>query len=168
MNLLRRWALLFAVAVFVSNAFAQAPAKPNPSPAQGAVKKNPYLAYAGNWISSLDSKPWFLLNLNLAGEQFSGSLQRARKVEFNDNGDVKAITEEFFTFQLADATLNPDGLLLTLKDPDTQETQRYIMKLTGDTTAEIKMIAMIMPPGMPKPKPWKLTKAAAPVKPAPR
>jgi len=33
------------------------------------------------------------------------------------------------------------------------------MKLTSETTAEIKMSAMKMPPGMPKVKPWKLTKA---------
>ena len=55
----------------------------------------------------------------------------------------------------------PDGLLLTTKDPDTQETNRFTMKLTGEVTAEIKMSAMKMPPGMPKIKPWKLTKAGA-------
>ena len=56
--------------------------------------------------------------------------------------------------------LNPDGLLLTLKDPDTQETDRYMMRLVApdNDTAELKMIAMTMPPGMPKPKPWRLVK----------
>ena len=58
-----------------------------------------------------------------------------------------------------DAQVNPDGLLLTTKDPDTQETNRFTMKLTGESTAELKMSAMKMPPGMPKIRPWKLTKA---------
>ena len=41
-----------------------------------------------------------------------------------------------------------------------------MMKLTGDTTAELKMIAMTMPPGMPKPKPWKVTRYTAAATPA--
>ena len=37
-----------------------------------------------------------------------------------------------------------------------------MMKLSSDeTTAEIKMIAMNMPPGMPKPKPWKVMKVVS-------
>ena len=47
---------------------------------------------------------------------------------------------------------------LPSKIPDKQETQRYVVKLTSDSTAEIKMVAMAMPPGMPKPKPWKVMK----------
>jgi hypothetical protein len=56
--------------------------------------------------------------------------------------------------------LNPDGLLLTMKDPDSQETDRYMMRLVAPAkdAAELKMIAMSMPPGMSKPKPWRLTK----------
>jgi hypothetical protein len=149
------------VAITLSlSVFAQAPANPNPTPGQAPVKKNPLLPYAGNWICTLDNKPWFVLSLNLVGEQFSGSLQRVRSFDLNDSGEVKRVSEEFEAYQLTDATLNPEGLLLTLKDPDTQQTQRYQMKLTGDSTAEIKMLAMTLPPGMPKPKPWKLTKAA--------
>ncbi len=54
---------------------------------------------------------------------------------------------------IEDATLNGDGLLLTAKNPDTNETDRFTMRLTGDTTAELKMSAMSMPPGMPKLRP---------------
>ncbi len=103
-------------------------------------------------------KPWMLLTLNLVGEQFSGSLQRARDFDFNDNGELKRVSDDILTYQLLEAKLTPDGLLLTCKDPDKPETQRYMMKLTSDSAAEIKMIAMTMPPGMPKPKPWKLEK----------
>ncbi len=69
------------------------------------------------------------------------------------------MSDEFVNDPLVKAELNPDGLLITVKDPNTQETFRYMMKLSSDEkTAEIKMIAMNMPPGMPKAKPWKVMK----------
>jgi len=130
----------------------------NPNSGQAPVKKNPLVAYAGNWIGAFENKPWILLNLSLVGDKFSGSLQRTSKFDIGDDGEVKHVSDDFITLPLTDAILNPDGLLITLKHPDTQETERFVMKLTGDSTAEIKMIAMKMPPGMSKPKPWKLMK----------
>ncbi len=157
--------LACSLLLLMSGAIAQTVPKPNPNPnspqgsAHGPVKKNPLVPYAGNWIGAFEDKPWILLNLNLSGEQFSGSLQRTRTVDFNDNGEIKHVSEDFVTYPLVEGTLNPDGLLLTFKDPNTLETQRYMMKLSSDaTTAEIKMVAMKMPPGMPKPKPWKVMK----------
>jgi len=160
---MRRALLAFSLVLFLSTAIAQTAPKPNANSPQGAahapVKKNPLVAYAGNWIGAFEEKPWILLNLNLIGEQFSGSLQRAKSIDLNDNGELKHVSEEFVTYPLAEAKLNPDGLLISVKDPNTQEVFRYIMKLKSDeTTAEIKMIAANMPPGMAKPKPWKLMK----------
>jgi hypothetical protein len=166
--------LAFSLLIFGSIAIAQSPAKATPNSPQSAaqapvnspqgnakapVKKDPLLPYAGNWIGAFENKPWILLNLNLAGEKLSGSIQRAKSIDLNDSGEIKHVSEEFVTLPLADGALNPDGLLLTFRDANTQETQRYTMKLSVDgTAAEIKMIAMNMPPGMPKPKPWKLMK----------
>ena len=107
------------------------------------------------------NQPWLILSLNLAGEQFSGAMRHPQKFELDDNGELKKISEEFVTETIVDGKLNPDGLLLTFKEPETQETNRYMMKLTSDSTAELKMIAMTMPPGMPKPKPWKVTRYVA-------
>jgi len=109
-------------------------------------------------MGTFEGKPWMLLNLNLIGDQFSGSMQRAKSIDLNDNGELKHVSDEFSNDPLVDGKLNPDGLVLTLKDSETQETFRYLMKLTSESTAEIKMIAMAMPPGLPKPKPWKLAK----------
>ncbi len=155
--------LACSLLLLVTAAVAQTTPKPNPNSPAGAakapIKKNPLVAYAGNWIGAFEQRPWILLNLNLAGEKFSGSLQRAKTVDLNDNGELKHVSDEFVTQPLVDGVLNPDGLLLTFKDPNTQETFRYMMKLSSDeTTAELKMIAMNMPPGMPKPKPWKVMK----------
>ena len=157
---LRTALISLAVALTLCPAYAQVPANQNAGATQAPAKKNPLVPFAGNWVCTLDNKPWFLLNLNLIGQQFSGSLQRARTFELSDSGEVKRVSEEFETYQLTDATLNPEGLLLTLKNPENQQMQRYQMKLTGDTTAEVRMLAMSLPPGMPKPKPWKLTKVA--------
>ena len=155
--------LACSLLLFVAAATAQTAPKPNPNSPPGAaqtpVKKNPLVAYVGNWIGAFEEKPWILLNLKLSGEQFSGSLQRAKSFDLNDNGELKHVSDEFVTYPLTDAKLNPDGLLITVKDPNTQEVFRYMMKLsTDETTAELKMIAMNMPPGMPKPKPWKVMK----------
>lgn len=155
--------VVFPLLLFLAAAVAQTAPKPNLNSPQGTaqapVKKNPLVPYAGNWIGAFEEKPWILLNLNLVGDQFSGSLQRAKNIDLNDNGELKHVSEEFVTYPLTEAKLNPDGLLISVKDPGTQEVFRYIMKLNSDeTAAEIKMIAMTMPPGMPKPKPWKLMK----------
>jgi len=133
------------------------------SPTQGQpgtpARKSPLADYAGVWTASFEGKTWMTVRLTLQSNQLSGSIQHARDLQFNDQGDIKSVGEEQSTEAVQDATVNPDGLLLTVKDPDANETDRFTMKLTGETTAEIKMSAMKMPPGMPKIRPWKLTKA---------
>jgi len=135
------------------------------SPKQAApgtpVHKSPLTDYAGTWNGSFEGKTWLTVKLALQGDRLSGLIQHPRNLQFNDQGELKSISDEQSTEVIQDAQVNPDGLLLTTKDPDTQETNRFTMKLTGETTAEIKMSAMKMPPGMPKIRPWKLTKAGA-------
>jgi hypothetical protein len=135
-------------------------ARPGVAPTQS--RPSPLAPYAGHWTGSFEDKPWLTLSLSLAGDKLSGSLRHPRNIEMNDNGELKKISEEVVTEAVVEAVVNPDGLLLTVKDPEAQSSDRYLMKLTGDTTAEIKMIGMVMPPGMPKPKPWKLAKSGAP------
>jgi len=160
-SVMRRLILLIVVPLLCAGTqVAQSPASSNQSTPGASVKKSPLVPYAGNWVGTFDGKPWVLLNLSLLGDQFSGSLYHSRHITVNDNGDLKTISEDSITEPLIEGKLNPDGLLLTVKDPETQESSRYLMKLTGENTADLKMIGMAMPPGMPKPKPWKLIKAA--------
>lgn len=156
------WFAILATLCLTLAGVSQTQPAAKPGGPQAKVKVSPLIPYAGNWVGTFENKPWFMLNLSLTGEQFSGSLQHARDLELNDNGELKKVGEEFSTQTVVDGKLNPDGLLLTLKDPDTQDTYRYLLKLTSDTTAEIKMLGMPLPPGLPKPKPWRLTKAGAP------
>ena len=160
---MKRAFVLLAVLCVGLVAWCQAPPHPaNAAPTtQQKPKVSPFAAYAGVWTSKFDGKIWLQLKLDLHGEQLSGSLLHPQKIDLNDNGELKSVSEEQITEAVSDAVLNPDGLLLTLKDPDTQETHRYMMRLTppGNDSAEMKMIAMTMPPGMPKPKPWELKKS---------
>ena len=144
--------LFFAIVVTAAGAAQTATQTSGAKP----VKKNPLAAYAGTWVGSFDGKTWLTVKLALQGEQMSGALEHPRSLQFNDQGDIKSISEDLVAEVVQDSQVNPDGLLLTTKDPDTQETNRYTMKLTGESTAEIKMSAMKMPPGMPKIKPWKV------------
>ena len=125
------------------------------------MRKSPLADYAGTWTASFEGKTWLTVKLALQADRISGSIQRPRNLQFNDQGELKSASDEQSTEVVQDAQVNPDGLLLTTKDPDTQETNHFTMKLTSETTAEIKMSAMKMPPGMPKIKPWKLTKIGA-------
>ena len=153
---MRHHFLLLAIAVGVAVS-AQTQSKQNPSGTP--VRKSPLAEYAGTWTGSFDGKNWIAVKLALQGERLSGSIQHAHNLEFNDQGELKSVSDDQTTETVQEAQVNPDGLLLTTKDADTQETNRFTMKLTGESTAEIKMNAMKMPPGMPKIKPWKLTKA---------
>jgi len=155
----RLGALLFFAIVVTTAVAAQTAAQSN---SEKPVKKNPLAAYAGTWTGAFEGKTWLTVKLALQADRLSGSIQRPRNLQFSDQGEIKSVGEEQSTEVVQDAQVNPDGLLLTTKDPDTQETNRFTMKLTGESTAEIKMSAMKMPPGMPKIKPWKLTKGGAP------
>ena len=133
--------------------WCQAPAKAKPV--------SPFLQYAGLWTSVFEGKVWLSLRLELHGDQITGSLVHPKSIEMNDNGGLKSFSEEQSTEAVTDAVVNPDGLLLTLKDAETHEEDRYQMRLVlpDKETADLKMIGMPMPPGMPKPKPWRLVKS---------
>jgi hypothetical protein len=142
---------------------ASRPTTPNPP-----VKKSPLAGYAGTWTGTFEERPWLTVQLALQGQQLTGSLRRAHDLKFNDAGELKSVGDTQVTEVIEDAALNGDGLLLTAKNPDTNETDRFTMRLTSETTSELKMSAMSMPPGMPKLKPWKLTRIVAPSTPAAR
>jgi hypothetical protein len=147
------FALLTVVAVSLS-AWGQSPAQ--------KTKASPLAEYAGDWIATLDGKVWLLLQLDLHGDQLTGWLTHARDLDMNDEGGLRSASDEKVKEAITEATLDPDGLLLTVKYGDAKETDQYRMRLIEPgKAAELKMVAMEMPPGMPKPKPWTLLKFPA-------
>ncbi len=125
------------------------------------VKKNPLAEYAGIWTSQLDGKAWLTVQLAMHGDQLTGAIQYPHDLVFADSGDVKSVSEGRLNAVVTKAEITGDGLLLNVKNPETQENNRFVMKLTGETSAEMKMVAMAMPPGMAKPKPWKLNRVVS-------
>jgi len=127
------------------------------------ARKSPLADYAGSWIGTFDGHAWLTIRLTLTGDQISGTVQRQNDVKFTDHGDIKSVGEEQLTGSVENATLNGDGLLLTVKEnaaegSNAQQPTRYLLRLTSANAGEVKMVAMPMPPGMPKPKPWKVSR----------
>lgn len=133
----------------------------NPQTPNAPVRKSPLAVYAGAWIGMFEGHAWMSIRLNLQAEQISGSMQRAHDFKFNNDGGLLSVSQDQVTEGIESGVLQGDGLLLTVKDPDTKQASHYVLKLTGPDTAELKMVAMSMPPGMPKPLPWKLSRVGA-------
>jgi hypothetical protein len=133
----------------------------SPAMQNAPAHKAPLSEYVGAWIGTFQGHTWFTIRLMHRGDQLTGMLQRPRDVQFDDQGEVKSVSDEKWAGRIESAKPNGDGLLLTVKDPATHKTDRYLMRLTNDTTAEVKMVATSMPTGTPNPKPWHLTRVAA-------
>ena len=137
-----------------------------PSTKAKAESVSPFEQYAGDWTSLFNGRPWLLLRLELHLNTLGGALVHARTVELNDNGELKSMGEEQAIETVINAEVNPDGLLLSVKDTETQKTGRYLMKLlpSDKDSADLKMVGMEVRPGLPKPKPWRVTKVSVPAR----
>lgn len=155
---MKRFIPLALLLLAASVGFVQAaPQNPN-----AVVKKSPLADYAGSWTGLFEGHAWLTIRLTERGAAMSGTVQRAHEFQFADSGLIKSVSEDQITETIESAALQGDGLLITtIKDPNTQQADRYLLRLTGANTADAKMVGMSMPPGMPKPLPWKLTKVTA-------
>ena len=152
---------VFIVLLIAMSGFGIAQTTPAQQSPNAPVRKSPLAEYAGTWVGTFEGRPWIVVRLVSQGTALSGSVQRAREFQFADSGALKSVSQDQITESVDSAALQGDGLLITVKDPSTQQPTRYLMRVTGANTADLKMVAMSMPPGMPKPQLWKLTKAAA-------
>jgi hypothetical protein len=152
---------LLAVVPLSLTVWCQGPPQSDNSPIPQKLKPSPFKEFAGKWVATFDGRIWLSLQLELNTDQLTGSLQHAQSFDLNDNGDLKSVSDEQSSGIVTAAEVTPDGLLLTVKDPDSQETDRYMMRIVTKEkdNAELRMIAASMPPGMPKPKPWRLVKS---------
>jgi hypothetical protein len=149
----------FAIMLMIAlSAVALAQTSMTPGMQNSPARKSPLADYPGTWIGTFDGHTFVSLRLVVDASQVTGTMLRPNQVQYTDRGDIKSISDEKSTNAVESAVLNGDGLMLTVKDPSTQETTHYLMRLTTAGTAEVKMVAMSMPPGMPKPKPWTLSK----------
>jgi hypothetical protein len=122
------------------------------------ARKSPLSLYAGSWIGMFQGHAWITIKLNEQAGAISGTLERPRSVNFQDSGELKSVSDERVTDGVQNAVLQGDGLLLTVKDPESNEIFHYVMRLMSVNTAELKMSQMAMQPGMAKPRPWMLSR----------
>lgn len=152
---MKRLLIAFALLAVPVAVLAQAP-KAGSAVASKEQRVSPLAEYVGEWVSTFDGKVWLLLQLELHGDQLTGSLTHSRDLEVNDEGGLKSVSDDKVKEEVSDATVNPDGLLITVTYPEQKEPDHYLMRLLVETkdAGDLKMVAMDMPPGMPKPKPW--------------
>src|SRR5271165_3507906 len=160
---------VLSVALLVLSSMVMVVAQTSMTPAlqNAPARKSPLEGYAGSWIGMFEGHTWITVRLNKQGTELTGTLQRPHDLQFANSGDLKSVGEEQTTSAIENTILQGDGLLLTVKDPNTQQADHYVMRLMSANTAELKMSGMNMQPGMPKPKPWQLSRvgptAIAPV-----
>ena len=147
-----------ALLTFVLVMMGQAQTAITPQMQNAPARKSPLAEYAGAWIGTFEGHTWITVRLNNTGTTLNGTLQRPNELQFRDSGDLKSVSQETLKLTIQHSEIQGDGLLITARDPGTQEESRYVMRLTSGNTAELKMVGMPMPPGMGKPKPWELSR----------
>ena len=139
-----------------------------PAMQNAPARKSPLEGYVGSWIGMFQGHAWITVKLSKQGTELTGTVQRAHDLQFANSGDLKSVSDEQTTSTIETAVLQGDGLLLAVKDASTSQTDHYVFRLMSANTAELKMAGMNMQPGMPKPKPWQLSRvgpsAVAPVR----
>ena len=147
-----------ALLTLVLGMMGQAQTAITPHMQNAPARKSPLAEYAGAWIGTFEGHTWITVRLNNTGSTLNGTLQRPNELQFRDSGDLKSVSQEISKLIIDHAEIQGDGLLINVRDPGSQETSRYVMRLTSASTAELKMVGMPMPPGMGKPKPWELSR----------
>lgn len=161
---------LLLIALLLATCAAVAPAQTSMTPGMqnAPARKSPLEEYVGSWIGLFQGHAWITVKLQRQGPDLLGTVQRAHELQFQNSGDLKSVGEEQTTGNIQKAVLQGDGLQLTVQDPNTQATEHYVLRLMSANTAELRMAGMAMQPGMPKPKPWELSRvgptAVAPVR----
>ena len=148
--------LMLSFAIVAAAQTSMAPAMQN-----APARKSPLAEYAGSWIGTFQGHTWITVKLNPQAGELTGTLQRPHDLQWQNSGELKSVGEEQTTAAVEKAVLQGDGLLLTVKDPGTQQIDHYVMRLMSANTAELKMSGMAMQPGMPKPRPWQLSRVGA-------
>ena len=129
----------------------------SPAMQNAPARKASLTEYVGSWIGTFQGHTWLTIRLVQSGDRLSGTLQRAQEVKLNNQGDVESVRGEKWSTSFESAQLTGDGLWLTVKNPATQESERYLMRLTHDSVAEVQMVGTESP-AIPKAKPWKMIK----------
>ena len=113
--------------------------------------------FLGKWQSSFQGKVFLTISLAGDGKKLSGSVSHA-DVELNDAGELTKAEPSGGSDPdpITNAQVNGNRLRITAKSSDDSgDTMDSEMVLMSPEQAEFRII---VPPDVPRPKPWKLTR----------
>ena len=154
---MKRWLLILVLPAIALAAWGQAPGS-GTTKSSKTEQVSPFADYVGDWVATLDGKVWLLLTLELHDGELKGWLTHSRDLEINDEGGLRLASGEKVKEAIASATVHADGLLLTVKYGDKTPDQYLMRVIEPGKAAELKMVVVDLPAGMPEPKPWSLIK----------
>jgi hypothetical protein len=138
------WAVrVFVFAFLASTAIAQSqPAAPG------------YSAYVGTWTAQFKGKTFLTLKLAQANGTLTGTMSGAT-VRFNKDGSLSEATPKDTQHDIIDPLLNEGQLYFKTKEAD-KPPVGFQVKLTGENSAELKLIVPGLPAGGNDVKPWQI------------
>src|SRR5581483_1400885 len=111
--------------------------------------------FLGKWQGRFHGKVFVTIALNGDGQKLAGTMSKA-SVELNEDGSLASAEPTDGSNSISHAEVNGKELRFTSESNDgTGDPVDWEMVLVGADEAELQPI---VPPDVPKPKPWKLTR----------
>lgn len=131
---------------FAATLFAQDFRPANVSNARGFV---------GRWQASFQGKVFLTVSLTGDAQKLSGTVTNA-SIDLNKDGELTRAQADEGTDPVTSASVSGNRLRITTKSTDgSEDSTDYEIVLTGANEAELRID---VPPGITRPKPWKLTR----------
>ena len=110
-------------------------------------------AFLGKWQGTFQGKVFITVYLSGDAHKLSGTMSKA-DIELNDAGELTKAEVNEGSNPITNATVKGSRLRITAKSDDGDEINSEI-DLVGADEAELRLI---VPPDVPRPKPWKLAR----------
>ncbi len=110
-------------------------------------------AFLGKWQGTFQGKVFITVYLSGDAHKLTGTMSKA-DIELNDAGELTKAEVNEGSNPIKNATVKGNRLRITAKSDDGDEINSEI-DLVGADEAELRLI---VPPDVPQPKPWKLTR----------
>jgi len=146
--------LVLFVIVLTSATFAQ-----DFKPANNVNAKD----FLGKWQGTFQGKVFITVSITGDAQKLSGTVSKGN-VEVNDAGELTKAEGVEGLNTIKSARVNSNYLRITTKSDDGSEDEiDSEMTLVGANQAELRLIVPLnVPPDIPRPKPWKLTRVPQP------
>jgi hypothetical protein len=139
--------------MFITLAHPFASAQKNFEPATATNAKR----FIGVWKGTFQGNTFLTIALATDNDKLVGTVSHA-DIELSNTGDLTKAEAKEGEDPITDARINGNVLRITTKSSDGSE--ESIQAELTKTTADEAELRMLVPPDVPKPKPWKLKRIA--------